>query len=758
PGLPQSAAPTLTLDPPSITLKGADSVQRLIVTAHYPDGRDQDVTSRASFHLMPGWRAVLSGPAELAPLANGPAKLTVRVGQQTVSAPVTVIDASKHYPVSFTNDIVPLFTRIGCNQGACHGAAEGQNGFKLSLRGFDPDSDYDQIVKEADGRRVNKKQPLWSLILKKPSADVPHGGGLRLARGAPERELLKRWLLEGMPGPDTKVALQSISVVPASRELAKAGDTQPLLVTAHYSDGSSRDVTAMSRYVSSDDGVASVDENGQVTARHGGEAAVMVAYGGMIQAPRFFVPVGLAPVLRSELPPNNAIDDAIFSRLARLRIHPSGLSTDLEFLRRVTLDISGELPTPADAQAFLRDRSPDRRARVIARLLDSPQYVDFRTLKLADLLRVNSLYLSGEGVETYHRWIHDQVAANVPYDQFVRSLLTARGPTFHTGPSNFYRVASAPPELAETTSQAFLGIRMQCARCHNHPFEKWTQTDYYGFAAFFARVGQKGGPEFGESQIVVNTGGDVRHPRTNVVIPPHPLGGPAIKVDDSVDRRIALADWLTAPTNVDFARETANRVWADMFGKGIIDPVDDVRISNPPSNDDLLSLLASKLIEHHYDIKWLIGFIANSRTYQLSSIPTSTNLLDTRHFARALPRRLSAEQALDAISVVTGKRDQYGAQPRGTTAEEISDSRVGVYFLDVFGKPKREIVCACERDMQPNLAQSLHLINSGDVDGKLFADDGWLHTQLAHGVMDSDIITGLYLRALGRYPTYKEMR
>jgi Protein of unknown function (DUF1553)/Protein of unknown function (DUF1549)/Bacterial Ig-like domain (group 2) len=728
------------------------------VTGRLADGSERDVTRAAKFQVADGAIAQVSPEGFVSPLKDGTTTLTIRAGGKTAPVSVTVKDAGKRAPVRFTTDIIPIFTKIGCNQGACHGAQAGQGGFKLSLRGYDPDLDYDQIVKQANGKRVNKEKPEESLLLKKPTAAVPHGGGRRIEKGSPPYETLRRWLKEGMAAPDEKLAVQQVTLYPAERLFSRPGEEQQLLVTARLSDGTTRDVTAMARYSSNDDAVATVDETGRVTAKGGGASAIMISYLGRVKISRVAVPVGPKPLDLSRLPRANYIDDQVYRKLEQLRIEPSGTAPDREFLRRAYLDVIATLPTPAEAAAFLADTDPRKREKLIDRLLARPEYVDDRALRLADLLRVNSQYLSDEGEDRYYRWIHDAVEANMPYDRFVRELLTGRGSNYHVGPANYYRVAEKPEELAETTAETFLGVRLQCAKCHNHPFENWTQSDYYSLAAFFARVGSKYGPEFGESQVVVRTSGDVKHPKTKAVMAPKYLGADTAPIPDGQDRRVALANWLTARDNLSFARVAVNRIWADYFGRGIVDPVDDFRISNPPANEELLDALARDFIAHGYDVKAITHTILSSRVYQQSSVATPTNARDLKHFARAYPRRLTAEEALDAVAAVTGKPDRFGIRPAGTRAIQLRDARPGSYFLEVFGRPKREILCACERDMQANLAQSLHLINSDNLNSKISADDGRIARLLKAGATDRNIIAELYLAALSRYPSPREMQ
>ncbi len=699
----------------------------------------------------PGYPASAEQPRALIPPSPAPA-------HQEPSVPIPWQKAVSRGSIRFAADLVPILTKVGCNQGACHGAAAGQNGFRLSLRGGDPAFDWEQITRDANGKRIDKAHPEKSLVFLKPTGQVPHGGGQRFNPDAPEARVLLHWLKEGAPAPDDQLVVRAVDVTPAERVLAHKGDTLQIRVLARMSDGTTRDVTDLARYSSYDEGVASVSDTGKVTAERGGESAIMVAYGGFVKVSNGVVPVGPRPISLARLPRNNWIDDFVYRKLEQLRIEPSGLCTDSEFLRRATLDTTATLPTPEETRAFLRDRDPDKRRKLIDRLLERPEYVDFETLKLCDLLRVNSLFLSEEGADRYYRWIHDKAQAGVPYDRFVRELLTGRGPNYHSGPANYYRVSDSPEELAETTSQTFLGIRLQCAKCHNHPFERWTQNDYYSFAAFFARVGRKGGPEFGEDQVYVRTTGEVTHPKTKKPMAPQYLGSPAPAIPGDEDRRAVLADWLTSRGNRQFARVVVNRIWAELFGRGIVDPIDDFRVSNPPANGPLLETLTAEFVDHGYDVKHITRLILNSRAYQLSSIVTPTNTRDERHFARALPRRLTAEEAMDAIAQVTGKSDRFGIRPMGTRAVQLRDSRVGSYFLEVFGRPKREILCSCDRDMGPNLSQSLHLINGSDLNSKLNAPDARLATLIKAGESDLlDIINELYLATLSRYPSPVEL-
>ncbi len=666
-------------------------------------------------------------------------------------------------PVNFTNDVEPVLTKIGCNKGACHGSQSGKGGFKLSLAGFDSDLDYINVSNEAGGRRISVTDPAHSLLLLKPTQQLPHGGGPCLTVGSAEYNLLLRWIQKRAPRPQEKDAhLTSLIIAPDEIVLPRAALRQPLRTTAHYSDGTARDVTTLARYQSQNDAVASVDSRGTITTKQPGECAIMISFGGEVKVARITVPYPNPALNTSGLPRANYIDALVYQKLAKVHVMPSPRSTDAEFLRRVSLDVLATLPTPEETRLFLADRDPSKRMKLVDRLLDRPEYVDYRTLKLADLLRVNGQYCSEEGADVYSRWIHDQVQKNIGYDQFVRDLLTGHGSGFHVGPANFFKVATTPEQLAETTAQSFLGVRLQCAKCHNHPFEKWKQTDYYGLSAFFARVGQKDGPEFGETQIYVRRDGEVSHPRTRQTVAPKFLGDSQPLVSEEQDRREVLAKWLTSPDNKVFARVAVNRLWSDYFGKGIVDAVDDFRVSNPPSNPALLDALANDFIQHKYDIRYMTRVILQSEAYQRSSIILKGNAKDERNFARAYPRRLPAEPMMDAIAQVTARPDRFGAYPRGWRAIQLRDSRIDSYFLSVFGRPKREILCACERSLQPNLSQSLHLINSDSLNSKLSDDGGRVATLLkqyektAPEAANRRIVDELYLLTLCRYPTQFE--
>ncbi len=808
---------SLRVEPPVLSLARADGRQQLLVTGRYADGAERDLTRTARYQLVAPLAAV-NAQGVATPLHSGTTRLVVTLGARRAEVPVRISGVGAPPPARLVTDVIPVLTKNGCNQGACHGAAAGKGGFRLSLRGFDPELDYEQIVKEKGGARIRPAAPETSLLLDKALARVPHGGGPRFKQDSPEYRTLLRWLQAGTPGPDAVFGLAGVVVEPREQVLERPGATQQLRVEARYADGSAEDVTHLARFSSNDDAVATVDDTtGLTKAERPGASAIMVTYGGFVQTARLIVPFQeRAPVDYARLPRANFVDDLVYRRLAQLRLEPSPAATDDEFLRRVYLDVIGTLPTPEETRAFLTEAGggapagsaaaqrtssstgvvpgPQRtdrpgqtrrstrtgagtgnspssattrpgptasdiaRKRLIDRLLERPEFVDLRTTRLADMLRVNSLYTSQEGADTFHRWIRNRVRENVGYDAFVRELLTARGSGYHVGPANYFRIADDMEKLAETTSQTFLGVRLTCAKCHNHPFEKWQQKDYYSLAAFFARVGRKGGPEFGENQLILRRDGEAKHPKTGAVLVPRFLGGDAPTLGPEEDRRVPLANWLTGKDNLLFARVAVNRLWSELFGRGIVDAVDDFRVSNPPSNPELLDALAREYIARHFDTREILRIILNSRTYQLSSTMTATNAQDWKHFARAYPRRLPAEILADALDSVTGKPTRYGNMPLGTRALQLPDARVGSYLLQVFGRPKREIVCACERDPQPNLSQMLNLVNGSDLNDRIAAPDGRLAKLLPQHATDEPVVTELYLATLCRYPRPEELR
>ncbi|PYV12858.1 MAG: hypothetical protein DMG07_16125 [Acidobacteria bacterium] len=666
-------------------------------------------------------------------------------------------------PVGFVKDVMPVLGKAGCNSGACHGGAKGKNGFKLSLRGYDPAFDYAALVNDLAGRRFNRADPAQSLMLLKPTMAVAHGGGQRLAPGSRYYETVLAWIREGVQFNDAAAGVvSSLDVAPREIFMTKPGLAQQMLVTARYPDGSERDVTAESSFVSTNPSMAEVNDSGLVKLVRKGEATIQVRYQGQyLQVGCTALPekAGFAWSAPVE---HNYIDRFVDRKLERLHILPSPPASDGEFMRRVSLDLTGQVPRTEEVRAFLNDPTESRikRSRLVERLLASPEYADHWALKWGDLLLSNRRFLGEKGLWAYRSWIRQSIAANKPYDQFVREIVTASGSTYSNPSANFLRATREPKAMMETISQVFLGVRMMCANCHDHPFESWTQRNYYEMMAFFNGVSMKEGPA-GDEEIVYETRSDtpVRHPKYGYVVTAgFPFARPA-HFDAEHNRREQFAEWLTSKDNPYFATAIANRTWSYFFGRGIFDPVDDLRPSNPPSNRALLEALANDVRQSNFDLKQLMRRIAGSRVYQSSYRANEWNLDDETNFSHQRPRRLTAEQLLDAVARATGSRVKFEGMPEGFRAEQLPDSKVGMGgFLDLFGRPARESSCECERRGDISLAQALNLVN-GSVLGNAIADpDGRVAKLLLAGATDGKIVEELYLATLSRLPDAGESR
>jgi hypothetical protein len=750
----------LTLAPPGGVLVGPEARQRLVVSAVYSDGSIRDVTGQAKFTAKTPAVVKVSKGGLAQAAGDGKGQVAAQFGGATATAPFEVKDARKPFVWSFRNQVISVFSKAGCNAGACHGAAAGKNGFRLTLRGYDPELDYTRLLKESGGRRIVKTDPGHSLLLMKPSMAVPHAGGLKLKPGSLEYRVIAEWIAAGAPGPTEKdPRIESLEVLPKQRTMTP-NSQEHLVVLAHFSDGHVEDATRWARYSSNEESVAKVNDDGVVTTQGVGETAVAIFYLDKVTFATVTVPFANAiPASRyTALPRNSYIDDLAAKKLAMLRIWPSDLASDTEFCRRVYLDMIGLLPAAQEVRDFLADQDPKKREKLIQQLMDRPEFVDFWSYKWSDLMRVSRETLTDKGMWAFYQWIRDQVAANRPWNELVYEVLTSTGSTFDDGPANYYRIGRSPEDLAETTSQAFLGIRVQCARCHNHPFEKWTQNDYYQMANFFSRIGRKNGENPQDLIVFTQNSGDINHPKLGRPLPPRPYDGQPIALNAPGDRREALAKWLTAPENPYFARSIVNRVWRHFMGRGLIEPVDDLRATNPASNEPLMAALVKDFVDHKFDLRYLIRTIASSRTYQLTSRPNPQNRKDDRHYSRYFVRRLTAEQLLDAVCQVTGVPEKFNGYPIGTRAAQLPDTRVGSYFLDVFGRPPRQITCDCERAQEPNMAQALHLINGPGVNQKISSNDGRVAKLLAAKKNDAEIIQELYLTCFGRPPSDDERK
>ncbi|OWK46509.1 hypothetical protein FRUB_00208 [Fimbriiglobus ruber] len=650
-------------------------------------------------------------------------------------------------------------TKAGCNAGACHGTPTGKNGFRLSLRGYDPSLDYKSLAREHEGRRIDRLSPAASLVLAKATGMATHEGGKRFDADGELARVIREWVSQGARD-DTAAPPIRVEVTPAHVILDEPVTEQALRVTAYFPNGPPVDVTALTRFSVSDETIAGVTDSAIRKRKHG-EAAVAAEYMGLM-ATAVIAFRDPAPGFRWPNPPeSNFIDTHVFAKLKELRVEPSGLCTDEEFVRRAHLDAIGRLPTPDRVRAFLADHSPDKRDRLVTELLARDEFADWWAQKWADRLGVNQRFVGKIGAVKYHQWIHEQVAANVPEDEFVRRILTATGGNYSNPPVGFYRRLRDPRLRAEEVSQLFLGVRIGCAKCHNHPGERWTQDDYYSLAAFFERIEYRNGPFFlqiydKEETVYVTRTGEVSHPRTDQVMAPKFLGGAVPTIPPGKDRRAAFAEWLTAPDNPFFARAAVNRIWYHLFGRGIVDPVDDVRVTNPPSHPALLDALAAEFVRGGYDRKHLIRLVMTSRTYQLSSAPTPTNVDDDRYFSRYPVRRLGAEQLLDAIADATGVPEKYPGQPAGAAASSLPDGEYKHPFLEAFGRPARAMACECERGGDTTLGQALHLVGGRAFDAKVRAATGRVATLVKSGKPDVDILEELFLATLSRPPSVAE--
>ena len=725
--------------------------------------------------------ARVDGAGQIVPVRDGVARVTGRAKdgrEASVEVRVTGVAAGVAHEWSFRNEVMPVLTKATCNSGACHGALAGKGGFRLSLLGYDVEGDFQTITRGVRGRRVDLAEPAKSLLLTKPTGATKHKGGKLIEAQSRDYRILAEWIAAGAAGPkEGEARVKRIEVLP-ERSLLKPGDKQRLMVRAHYADGRVADVTPWAKFTSSNEVVASVDaKTGLVTVRGQGEGAVTAWFDSQIVLARLTVPfenrVVAADYAGAER--RNVVDEKVLAQLEKLRLKPSPRATDAEFVRRVYLDTIGLPPTPEETRAFLAATEVDKRDRLIDALLARPEFVDYWTYRWADMLMINGKLLRPEAVKAYYLWLRERVAANTPWDELARQLVTATGDSLMNGATNFYAVNQDPETMAENVSQTFLALSINCAKCHNHPLEKWTNDQYYAFANLFARVRAKGwGGDArsgdGVRTLYVEPRGELLQPRTGKPQIPAPLDGEALDPEDPEDRRYHLAKWLTAPENPYFTRTIANRVWAAFFGMGIVDPVDDLRESNPASNEPLLAALSEELVRNGYDLKALMRVILQSETYQRSSATLPENAGDTRYFSRYYPRRLIAEVLHDAIAAVTevpgeftqvrlqdGSLEKTAFYPKGTRALQLFDSAVASYFLKTFGRNDREIACDCERSIQPSMVQAMHLSNGDTVNEKLAKKESRVTKLLEQwGGEPEKLVEEAFMLCLSRAPTAAE--
>jgi len=746
----------ISVAPRESKLSGHRATQQLIATGKAADGSVVDLTRSALWTSSNQQVAVVSANGRVTPVSDGTAAIIAR-NSLSASATVTVEGMKSARPVSFRREVIPALSQAGCNTGACHGTPTGKGGFRLSLRGYLPDQDFAVLSRESGGRRINRLAADTSLLLRKPLGQVPHEGGMRLATRSKSYEFIHDWIQEGAKDDPGAPLVLGLEILPESRALNAPATTQQLVVRVHCPDKTVRDVTPICYYDSSNPEIAEVDAGGYVRFKTRGEVAIIAHYLNLVANVRLTHLVEVPGFVKADVPEDNLIDRAVFTKLNRMRIAASPRCSDLEFMRRVYLDVIGVLPTADERREFLADSPSARRNHLIERLLDRPEFFDFWALKFADILRSNGRLIQTKGAYVFHRWIRSCLEKNVPLDQVVRELLTSDGSTFRNPAANYYRISRDPESAVETTAQLFLGVRIQCAKCHNHPFERWTQDDYYGFAAFFAQIARKKGNLPDEEVVYASGSGDVHQPRTGRTMKPKALGGPVFDDSPAKDRRTRLAAWLASPDNPFFAKSLVNRIWFHLIGRGIVEPVDDFRDSNPACNDELLDGLTADFVKNRYDLKRLIRSILHSRTYQLSATTNPMNADDSLYFSHAQTKLLPAEVLLDAISAVTATTTTFEGLPRGARATQIPDGKMENPFLKTFGRPARELACECERESESNLSQALQLIGGATVNGKLRDDNGRM-AQLAKSGKSPELVTReLYMVALCREPTPTEL-
>ena len=746
----------LYVSPASVSLERPEDAQQIVIWKEDSTGRRIDVTRTVEFQILPPNLASIDERGLIHPLINGEGQVRVLSGEQQQTIPIVVQRLGNPLPISFRNEVVPILTKAGCNSGGCHGKAEGQNGFKLSIFGFDSQADYQAIVMEGRGRRVSTTSPHSSLLLQKASARVPHGGGAPIAPNSYRDRRLVRWISEGakFASTDHSVAqVVGIEIEPREQVLL-SGESRQIRVTAIDQNGIRRCVTNESEYESNSPAIADVDVHGLIQASDiPGEVAVLVRHLGHVATCRITLP---RPGVTFPRPAEaNFIDRLAWDKLQRLGIEPSEPSSDAMFLRRVFLDTIGTLPTPIEVREFLEDSAADKRLRLVNRLMDRKEYVDFWTMKWLNLLRADQLKISPQGAVAMQRWLRRCFSENRPFDEMATDLLTVQGNTSAEGPGSFYKILTKPDEAARSISQLLLGVRIECAQCHHHPSERWSQSDYVGLAGFFTGLKLKKLPN-GEQGLVSLDGKDLPHPRTGEPVATHALGADAADFSQVTDRRRVLAAWLTSDRNPFFARAITNRLWAHYLGRGLIHPIDDIRETNPASNDALMNALADHFREVDYDIKAFTRTVLMSNVYQLSSQPLPSNEDDQQNYSHFVQKSLPAEVLLDAICQCTGVPEDFNGWPKGYRAIQVWDNRMPSYFFRIFGRPVRATVCECERSGEPSISQALHLLNSPDLAAKITHRHGRARELADSQRTPMQIVEELYLTTVSRFPIESE--
>lgn len=752
----ESAPVELLVYPSAVDLSTSRDSQSIVCQLLFDNGVTRDVTYEVDWKIANA-EIVRRGSNRLLPLSDGETNVAVTWDKFSVNVPVKVSGALTRPKLSFKNDVMPVFSKSGCNAGSCHGAARGKDGFRLSLYGFDPDGDHYRLTREMLGRRINLATPEDCMLIAKSTESVPHTGGRLIQPSSASYQTLLEWLRDGAENDSGDVPkVTSIELYPKSGLLDGPDETQQLTVIAKYSDGTDRDVTSLSYFSTNNDNAADVSQSGVVTAKNRGESFVMARYDTHTVGVDFITLPKSLSFTWGDIDEHNYIDKHVHEKLRKLRIQPSEICSDAEFIRRVYLDVCGDVPTASDVTAFVSSKNENKRTQLIDQLLERKEFVDLWVMKWSELLQIRSTkQVSYKSTLLYYTWLQQQIGNNVPVDQMIRDILGSEGGTFTDPATNYYQNEQDNLKVAENVAQVFMGMRIQCAQCHNHPFDRWTMDDYYSFAAFFAQVGRKRAEDPREQIVYNRRNGEIKHPVTGAKMAPKFLGGETPKVKNR-DRRVVLAAWLTSPDNPYFSKNLANIVWAHFFGQGIVNEVDDVRVSNPPVNPALLDELGQRFADAKFDFKTIIRDICNSRTYQLSTQTNETNESDLTNFSHAKLRRIRAEVLLDVISQITETKDKFRGLPLGARAVQIADGNTSNYFLSTFGRAKRETVCSCEVISEPNLSQALHLLNGKSSHNKI--KKGKLIARLLEqGKSPKEIVNELYLRCLARTPTENEL-